>query len=886
MSEPLFIDKYRSLKPSEDYQLLRAKGIEHIQQLAGKIWSDYNIHDPGITILEMLCYAITDLAYRTEYSMEDLLSDSGSAEGAKNFFTAREILPCQPVTEIDLRKVMIDVPGVRNAWLSMADALECPVFIDRSKDRLTTTSSASLAPLSMDGVYNISLQLEDEVQTKDEVIRDVENRLQRHRNLCEDFYRIEAIEAEDIVVCADLEVSPQADADAVLAELLFQLEQFLSPSINFYSVSEMLAKSKPMDEIFEGPSLDHGFIDDDELSASALKEVVHVSDVINLMMDVEHVVAVKRVLLTNYYRGAAQTLGEKWCLKIGAGRGIRLNRSASMRKTRCHKGVIPCHIDEGRVEEHFVERTRLKRHSRLKPDQYDLQMPEGEARGVGGYSSIQHDFPLVYGIGREGISSTATPLRHAQAKQLKAYLLFFEQMLANYFSQLANLQQLFSWEETKQTYFSQILNDVPGWNDLYAAYEHLPSDLDALSSEQQQQFEQANELFLTKLNAIAESEAQFLDRRSRCLDHLMARFCEQFTDYVMVSYALEKSPAARELIADKQRFIRDYPVISASRGRGFNYRDADALWLSDNVSGLQRRVCRLLGIDSYLRMGTADTLNGSFEIEEILSDGGEKAYRFRLKAESGRALFRVSKTFATIEQAYAAMVKLVICGVKQSNFKKRSVADGKTSFELVDDDEQTIARSPRHFDSEADLQREVEGVVARIKSIDAGFEHFYLIEHILLRPTAKQDQLLKIAKRKEEGCSCASLHDPYSFRATVVVPCWPSRFRNMGFRSFFESNIRMEAPAHVHIKICWVPHDEMLRFEKAYRPWLEARAAEKPDQNLITKLQNQLIPALCSLRSVYPESRLAGAGDKEITNPVVLGQSSLGTMKEDNNGDE
>ena len=40
---------------------LREMGIEEIQKLSGKIWTDFNLHDPGVTILEQLCYALTDL---------------------------------------------------------------------------------------------------------------------------------------------------------------------------------------------------------------------------------------------------------------------------------------------------------------------------------------------------------------------------------------------------------------------------------------------------------------------------------------------------------------------------------------------------------------------------------------------------------------------------------------------------------------------------------------------------------------------------------------------------------------------------------------------------------------------------------------------------------
>ena len=53
---------------------LYALGLKHIQRLSSEIWTDYNLHDPGITTLELLCYALTDLSYRASFPIADLLA--------------------------------------------------------------------------------------------------------------------------------------------------------------------------------------------------------------------------------------------------------------------------------------------------------------------------------------------------------------------------------------------------------------------------------------------------------------------------------------------------------------------------------------------------------------------------------------------------------------------------------------------------------------------------------------------------------------------------------------------------------------------------------------------------------------------------------------------
>jgi hypothetical protein len=85
----LLLSKY--LDEINHYQILRQIGLKYMQQLKGKKWIDYNSHDPGIIILEMLCYAMTDLAYRSDYKIEDILDESDSLIGLKIFLDKKVI---------------------------------------------------------------------------------------------------------------------------------------------------------------------------------------------------------------------------------------------------------------------------------------------------------------------------------------------------------------------------------------------------------------------------------------------------------------------------------------------------------------------------------------------------------------------------------------------------------------------------------------------------------------------------------------------------------------------------------------------------------------------------------------------------------------------------
>src|SRR5687768_16756245 len=114
MKDPITLDKSNPLLPAEDYAALRKQGFKHIEKTGSERWTEYNNSDPGITILEAVSYAITDLAYRTGFDMKDLLAPEQLTPDTwkQIFYTARQILHNSPLTLNDYRKIIIDVKGV------------------------------------------------------------------------------------------------------------------------------------------------------------------------------------------------------------------------------------------------------------------------------------------------------------------------------------------------------------------------------------------------------------------------------------------------------------------------------------------------------------------------------------------------------------------------------------------------------------------------------------------------------------------------------------------------------------------------------------------------------------------------------------------------------
>lgn len=63
-------------KDDNYYSELQDTTRKRLEELSGKVWTDFNIHDPGITISDYLNYALYDLHYRFRFPLENYLFDS------------------------------------------------------------------------------------------------------------------------------------------------------------------------------------------------------------------------------------------------------------------------------------------------------------------------------------------------------------------------------------------------------------------------------------------------------------------------------------------------------------------------------------------------------------------------------------------------------------------------------------------------------------------------------------------------------------------------------------------------------------------------------------------------------------------------------------------
>ena len=834
MNESPVINKDVVADYSIDFIALKEHGVSKLQTLSGNNWTDYNLHDPGVTILETLCYALADLAYRAGFDINDILYTPANRKLGNSLYLPHEILTTSPLSLLDFKGLILDIEGVKNCEIIPA-------------------ANHHVIP----GSFDIRLEIHpdfDDGDTRKIIKKDIFDVLNLNRPIGIVFDKINFLEFDLLGLNIDIELTEDIDSKKIFSAILIEIQNYLSPEVKFKSLEELVDKQIPIDTIFTGPLLKNGFLLDEEIKEHQLRKQIFSSDIMSLLMKLNGVAYVKDLKIIG-----SDDIEYNWIYNVSQGKVPRIDSSKTKFIFR-YKNMIVFESKSKSIE--LFNNTKLNHHSSHTRNR--IKEIAGVEKNLSKYFSIQNDFPATYGIGDKGPAAGSSPEKLGAIKQLKGYLMVYDQIMANFLSQLNYVKYLFSTEDIQNSYAVQLIDDIPGIEFLYKQfienyYVNFNSFDDKVSIRREwiNFLESNREKLKNEIQESFESKEDFLIRRNKVLDHLLARFGIDTLKLEMLS-----EMDATESIKYKLDLLRNFPKLSYekySMGKSslIEYESGLCAWLKKNanlkgignqkISSIHELISNSehnLKLEIYSATNPLNTLlkHGS-EINNYLITGNNEVSILNEKLEvTSKIFFSHNDTKDLLQSAYEKIIEL---DSLSENFLIIDHITLKPSDDLpcfgfdVLYNEKTFFTSERNFSLD-----QCNAFSLEFSKLCEKKENFRIIETSLkefrIEFLSKFGKLLtrtyyssfdeasdyldlflsnSINNTHQYNFTTKyenyyiNISNPFSYIVSIILPSWPSKFQIEGFKKYLEDYFYQELPSHMVVNLKWLNFDEMRDFE-------------------------------------------------------------------------
>ena len=780
MIEPRFINK--NIDPTSDFEVILKQAIDLVQRLTGHLWTDYNIHDPGITLLEQLCFALTDLHYKANLNTEDILTNSRGLINRNQhaFFEKEHILTCNPVTVSDFRKVILDkVKEVNNIMFNPVLSVHGSHYIK--------------------GLYRIVVRANETITNQFVTDKEAEEKFKEKirkltlskRNICEDIMGdVIILKCQNIAIHANISIKYTSAPEEILLRIYNKIESLLNPKIRFYSKSELLDMGYAIEQIYDGPLLTNGILLEKDLKPIATE--IDPIDVTNTITVLDGVSYIQNLTIENLDDCDTEETAsdendvtektDSLPFRLKKDHFAYLDKDTFLKNVKLYSDDYRIPINEALFLELYEHREPLK--TQIKKEYADKKhsrdIKAGTYKDVGTYYSIQNYFPAVYGIGPNGLSKSETKERKAVAKQLKAYLLFFEQILANYSAQLANLGNLYATDlsrKNQKSYYTQDLYAVPDIREILKEYNQNGDNRASFVNEMKWENFQNDEDngYMKALLSAVETPEIYIDRKNKILDHLLGRFNRKLSIYPILQYFnsyIGGSNLERDtfVLQWKANVLNHLLHIDQGKIKGYDYS-----YQVNLMSGFEYKISLYLNInhleypsltkfksrkESLMRRRLTDVFNNADKKYIIApakpEPAAEQEQEIDIVEFNDENLAVVSNVIENIEgaenleidsinQSYifnSQTISVLEFGIMKENYKIIP-KDGK--YIIIYKPPQKDSISPEEkwqaigsYKIKSMAMNALNDVIESLKRLSIESEGFHLVEHLLMRPKLDQ----------------------------------------------------------------------------------------------------------------------------------------------------
>ena len=580
--------------------------------------------------------------------------------------------------------------------------------------------------------------------------------------------------AEKLTFTANLDLTQDVNGEDVVAEILHLIEQYINPSIQFSSLEELQEEGLSLDDIYDTPSCEHGFVTSAQLKSR--QSDFYVSKIADYIVGLKGVRGLRdfKVIQDGVpIFGDIISVDEGKYLTLGlTGGNIDALESLNIRLFK--GGVTHRYLDTSVIYSLGLREA----HSKQGFETVKKRKLEGSdsisSEQLSSYLTIQSTFPSIYGVGSFTPHERDGKERLAQSRQLQGYLLFFDQIMANHLAQLRHIHRLFSVTDLDpKSYFSQLLDkNTPGVKLLL------------------------NDLNESDLSFIA-NELSDRDRKNRALSHLLARFGERFTTEFHLKFnqlleGLPKKEVGSQLISLKAKFLKDVVNLNRYRSIGINYLEDHQ---TQEPTSLKKKICLLLNIEKSKNRKLAKSSIHKFLKKDKLDSTslelkkGESEHYYDVGVKEGKIKFIINSK-SIVEYLFRY-------GLNINNYK--IISEEAKYILLFSPPKKDHQVKIGEFASKEITDKKLDKLIQFLKRLNNDCEGFHIVEHILFRPR-NEDAHFFILKSYQNEILYKSLKENTTIaqqemaQDSILLGCFISNYellqnKNNKFVVFIKSGI-------------------------------------------------------------------------------------------------
>ncbi len=796
------LDKYaietdQAIDPDFDLIALREKGIQLIQQYSGTTWTDHNIHDPGITILEQICLAIADITFQTQQVID--ASSNASAFTNSPYFDislARNTNPL--ITFKDFTEKILEFDGIYKVYYIPSISHPC-----------------------VNGIFDIIVFCDQETNRKDALahIQSIKN---SWRPICSKFETVHFPPHKNIEINLTIDVHDSENINIVFDRYIHVIKEFL-----------------------KGKNHENNFFKQHIFDVATFSQKISIQ-----LQSADLIAAINQVEFTqNIIDISIKDPNQDfvWTLNFDTPYELLLDEKSSI--TIYHKGSI---VGVWKASE---TKKKRKKYKNQNDSDYSIKQQNIPSQNLTEFYSLQKGMPEIYEQEKEIFGKLDAS--HSSPLQLKGVLTTFDILISQFIAQLEKTFHILNKRNTNLGDLSQqMLTIIPGiewvWIDFNEKFDSLKpkekqSRFVAWKNYLQNQKHQLHELVNTSSRTETENiESQiktylFLLQLMGFDLNLVSPYFDQLTNF-------EKSVWLEEILHYwlHNRLYRSHtegePIQALSQNSELGFRGLFSKLLNlkfDTFVFAQRipKIAQWLNRESgtpikllsnfpdFMYWGRNPTSFKYNEENELVLIGNKGNRIARIEAMLNESeLTDLTKKIADLHDnsegycilehiAYTPNIDEAVFGVSISLeneilLKFEPTYTISDLYEILNFFERNISLGEYSFEIKKIATKQFVNVL-KTEKLYSPIEYYYPSAEQALEGQKRLHKILKVENLEFQFFDTMfykfqDQFDPYSFTFSICFPNWFEKFSSPATKDYILNLLDSITPAHIIIKPHWL----------------------------------------------------------------------------------